>query len=113
MRKVVWPITKESIQRVTDNTLLYTRRPPLKTWEIEKSSDVEEDGGEQEDEIVLLSLEEYDALSIKDKHIYISDLGYYYDFDPELVKPSEYESMSGEEREEYEFEMRQMASEFE
>lgn len=101
----MWPITKESIQQMSDNTYLYTRKIPNKNWVEE---DIEE---EREDNFIQLSLEEYDALDINDKHVYLKNLGDYLDFDPNLVKPSQYSRMTQKEKEEYETEMRWMASE--
>lgn len=106
----MWPITKESIERVTDNTYLYTRKPPNKSWVRNEEDYDEEEYFEEEEDFLRLSLEEYDDLTINEKHMYVDKLGYYFDFDPALVRPSEYESMTEEEREEYDSEMRWMAS---
>ena len=93
VRKVLWPITKESIkERVTDNTLLYTRREPNKSWENDdkhKEGEEEEEYFDEED-FEVLSLEEYDNLPINEKHMYLDDLGYHFNFEPELVTPSKY-----------------------
>ena len=110
VRKVVWPITKENIASVTDNTFLYTRKVPHKFWKEDEDDDEEMEEDEDDEDFEPLTLEEYDELSIQDKHIYLQNLGYYYGFDPELVKPSEYKRMTTEEKKEYEAEMRWLAS---
>ncbi len=107
VRNVVWPITKENIDRVTDNTLLYTRKEPNKTW---KEDDEDEEDYPDEEEFTRLSLEEYDDLPINDKHIYLDRLAHYFDFDPELKTPSEYRRMTEKEKAAYHEELRWMAS---
>ena len=57
-----------------------------------------------------MSLEEYDVLQMNEKYMYLDGLGEYLDFDPSLAKRSEYNKMTKEEKEEYEIEMRWMAS---
>ena len=113
VRKVLWPITKESIkERVTDNTLLYTRREPNKSWENDdkhKEGEEEEEYFDEED-FEVLSLEEYDNLPINEKHMYLDDLGYHFNFEPELVTPSKYRNMTEEDKQFYLDDMRWMAS---
>ena len=100
--KVVWPITKESIKGVTDNTYLYTRKQPVKNWVINED--------DEDEDFIQLSFEEYDILQMNEKYMYLDGLGEYLDFDPSLAKRSEYNKMTKEEKEEYEIEMRWMAS---
>ena len=78
VRKVLWPITKESIeQRVTDNTLLYTRTNPNKTWmnndKHQKEEKVNFNKVEAAEDDGIMTQEKYETLSMEEKHKYLDE----------------------------------------